>query len=452
MRCTSSIFTAVCLCAAALAGTAPVARAQDSIDLVPVHDPAEDEREKHVDPASPDDDPGAVAPSQPTQTAPSAPPAIVIDDAAAQQYRACLLRLGHDLDADARKCLRDVIAAAPGTAAALQAEAALFVLETHLDRPTSTADDADGAREATSRSVDIAPGRLGVGLAGGLLGVFTALNGGFLVGANMTVETQPIVLGTGAAAVVLGAAGGVGGYLLAEQLKLDEADARLIGSSLAWGAVIGGHLGVILGDTLDPQGSNPRVAVNTLDLALVTTTWAAGAGATVGATYLNLTEAQVGLINSGGMIGATWSPASVANVAEVMGQGADPRGVAIASLAPITLGLVGGGVLGAFVPMTWGEVLICDLGGVLGLVGGGAAMLASTNSGSPVLLFLPAAGALAGWSATAVGVVSWRSMRAAGAAAASRGPSPGTPFRLMAPLMLDRNGAIVPSIGVQGVL
>lgn len=389
--------------------------------------------------------------SGPTDSAPVpppavAPPTIVIDEASEQRYRECLDMLVRVGTAQGQVCLQRLVAEAPGTSGALQAAAALYVTRLRVERELSS-DRGATAVSPVDHVSDIAPGRLGIGVATGLLAVFTAVNGGVLVGVNSggAANFQMLALTTGAAAVVLGAVGGFGGYLLGEQLQLDEADARLIGSSLVWGSVVGGHLGMVLADSVARAGADSNTSFNALLFTFVGTTWVAGAGATAAATYLTLSEAQVGLINSGGMLGATWSPGIMGNLNN--GGGYDARSLALGSVAPIAAGLVAGGVLGALVPMSWGEVLICDLGGVLGLVAGGALMLSLPYSGSPMPAYLPPAGALIGWSGTAAGVVVWRHLRGE---SGSPGRSSRAQMQLTAPVVLDRRGAPVPALGVIG--
>lgn len=391
-----------------------------------------------------------------TPPGPATPPAsVLIDDVAEQRYRACLDFVKASEVEAARACFREVIATAPGTSAALQAATALFVLDARLDAPTVAPSNAARVDASASwDSVGILPGRLGTGLASGLLGAFTGITGGAILGNSPLGRggnPQLWIGGIGASAVVLGAAGGLGGYLLGEILELDEADARLIGSSLAWGAAFGGYLGFGAAVAIPSDTSlyNVPVGVGTL----LCTTWVAAIAGAAVASQLELTSGQVGLLNSGGLIGWLWGQAIADRLkapSEPYTGGPGPVELALGQSLPIPAGLLVGGVLAGFLDMSWGEALLCDLGGVLGLVAGGALSLAGV-SGWGLNLVWPAAGATTGWVLSLAGMTLWRVARGASASSSGSEGSQASAWRLTLPALFDRNGRAVPGLGVEGV-
>jgi hypothetical protein len=115
-------------------------------------------------------------------------------------------------------------------------------------------------------------------------------------------------------------------------------------------------------------------------------------------------------------------------------------------------GIAAGAALGQWLDMTWGEVLLCDLGGVLGLIGGGTAgyaiaLAAGGNGGTtPVYLVTGATGVgvLAGYGAGIAIVETWRKSRGAPLIR-------GAPDVMPAPVSLvDSHGHAVAGLGVVG--
>jgi hypothetical protein len=285
----------------------------------------------------------------------------------------------------------------PGTLAAMRAETALFVLGT----PPVVGGGSDA-------SFNIPAGRLGITTAAGAFGLWNAIAGGVLVGVNVpNVNGTALIGGTGVVGVAAGLGFGYGGYVLAEALKLDEGAARLVASSLVWGTVLGTAMApaIASADTNGPAGFN-------LSLATVV-----GAGYLAGGASLLLTsmvsfdEAQVSMINSGGAIGATLGLLALPNIASWGVPGVLPYSLAFAGAT--TAGLVGGGLLGRSLALTWGEALLCDLGAVLGIFAGGTIVAVA---GAPSLVFttaVPAIGLVGGYAGGLVFVGQWRASRGA---------------------------------------
>lgn len=330
----------------------------------------------------------------------------------------------------------------------------LFAEEPPLPSDKPVSDAAPTPTSARPASVEILPGRLGTGLALGLLGVFTGISGGAIVSSVPLAHggsPQLWIGGIGASAVTLGVAGGVGGYLLAEHLEFDEADARLIGSSLFWGAAMGGYVGFGTADAIPNGISRYNVAAG-VGVPLGTT-WVAGIAGAAVASQLELTTGKVALLNSGGMIGWLWGQTIAMHLkypTEPNTGGPDILELAFAQSLPMPAGLLVGGLLAGVLDLTWGEALLCDLGGVLGLVAGGAVTMATFTGWGPNLEWA-AAGASAGWGFSLVGMTLWRAARGADVAPSGSGGAQAGAWRLTLPALLDREGRPVTALGVQGV-
>lgn len=154
-------------------------------------------------------------------------------------------------------------------------------------------------------------------------------------------------------------------------------------------------------------------------------------------------EAQVGLINSGGMIGSFLGLLAMPHVAKAGAPNAIPYSVTF--VGATTLGLLGGGVLGRTLDMTWGEVLLCDLAGVLGGIGGAGVALAASGGNELGLTLPPAVGVVGGYGVGLALVHTWRSSR--GAPVLRNAPT----LRPMASAAFDGERA-VPTFGIAGVL
>jgi hypothetical protein len=157
-------------------------------------------------------------------------------------------------------------------------------------------------------------------------------------------------------------------------------------------------------------------------------------------------EAQAGLVNSGGFVGAVLGFLLDANLAA--SGFSDISVLSGAWVASTSVGLLAGGGLGRVLDMTWGEVLLCDLSGVLGLLLGGAASIAPAGSLQNVFVAtaIPAVGLVGGYGAGIAIVTQWRSSRGA---PILRGPpkaaalAPATSFAVI-------DGRAVPTFGLAG--
>lgn len=334
-----------------------------------------------------------------TTTTTTTPPPAWRDDARADlAYNACA-RLSETGTADleaARACYRDVIAQHPGTLAALRAETAVFVLGTPLV--------VRGGDEA----FNIPAGRLGITTAAGAFGLWNAIAGGVLLGFNIPdVNGTALIAGTGVVGVAAGLGFGYGGYVLAEKLQLDEGAARLVASSLVWGSVLGTSVApaIAFSDTNGLAGFNLSLAT------VVGAGYLAGGAALLLTSMVSFDEAQVSMINSGGAIGATLGLLALPHLSAAGVSDVAPYSLAFAGAT--TVGLVGGGLLGRSLALTWGEALLCDLGAVLGIFAGGTAVLVA---GLPSLAFataVPAIGLVGGYTGGLLFVGQWRASRGA---------------------------------------
>ncbi len=409
----------------------------------PATDPAPTEPAP-TEPAATEPAPTEPAPTAPAPTAPLAIEALpaVVDDADAEAaYQVCNALLHAPPDPAAapdaipaerrlRDCFSSVVVQHRGTLAALKADVAVVVLDATAKPP----------EEASL----IPPGRLGITTAAGLFGVWNGVAGGAMTALTIPdINPTGLVAGTGAAAVATGIGFGIGGYLIAEKLQLDEGAARLVASSLVWSTVLGAGVSVAIGSAAADSGFAPQ-----LSLATVVGAGYVGAGATLLLTqYMSFDEAQVAMINSGGIVGAALGIVVDANLASASAGQASPTTLSLAFVGSTALGLGVGGLLGRRYALTWGEALLCDLGLVLGGVIGGTGSivfgLATGGVNVPVVTFLPLAGMVAGYGAGMFFVGQWRDGR-------------GVPVLRGLPAVrpivstLTTGRAVVPSVGVAG--
>ena len=286
---------------------------------------------------------------------------------------------------------------------------------------------------------EIPAGRLGVSATLGLFGVWNAVAGGILVGVNTPSVNGPLlVAGSGAAAVGLGIAAGVGGYYLAEALKLDEGSARLVASGVVWGTVLGTAIAPSIAQLEGPAGFNLALG------GVVGAGYVGGGAALLLSSLVPFDEAQVSMINSGGMMGSTVGLLLLPNLAAAGVQ--DTSMYSLTFIGSTMLGLTAGGVVGRYANYTWGETLLCDLGAVLGVVAGGTASVVLGLSGGNNMALLtapPAVGLVGGYVVTALMVREWRANR--GAPIWRDAPSV-RPVAMAIPV----GRSVVPSLGVMG--
>ncbi len=362
-------------------------------------------------------DPADPSPTPTTPTPPACMDGAAFDARAEERLASCLEAIAAGKDLEARACLRAVVEEAPGTLPAAKAGSAIAVLDAQV---LAGRDHNDV--EATANATLIPAGRLGITTAAGLFGVWNGVAAGLITQVTAPGLNPGITLiGSGVLAVGLGATFAVGGYMLADKLELDEGAARLVASGLLWGTNIGIGSAFVAGDAL--ALTNSTLA---LDAALLTVVLGgyAGAGAALGiASLVEFDEAQVSLINTGGWIGSLLGLLILPNYATYgafFGPGTLALyGATYAALA--TAGLLGGGVAGRFLHLTWGEALLADLGGVAGVVLGGALSLGvvATTGGTlgqasvPFVTGAVALGALGGAAGAIGGAMVWRNARGA---------------------------------------
>ncbi|MBM4282300.1 MAG: hypothetical protein FJ137_16610 [Deltaproteobacteria bacterium] len=346
------------------------------------------------------------APPAPEATPPPAPDTRTLrdDPVADAALAACTAKVGAvDDGAEAVACFRAVAAGHPGTLAAVKADASAAVLE---------------RKPATTPGI-IPPGRLGITAAAGLFGVWNGVAAGWTINANVpNLDSTAVAGATGVGAVLVGVGFGAGGYFLAERWKLNEGAARLVASGLVWGSVIGTGLAPTIYDAINGgDASAPPFSVAML--GIVGMGYVGGGAALLATTLTTFDEAQVAMLNSGGIAGATIGVLllpnlSVFRVSNVLPYSLNFVGATVA-------GLAAGTALGRIVDLTWGETLICDLGMVLGgVLGGTGSLVSGSFSGSwpettrvLVATALPAVGLIGGYGAALGFLTSWRSTRGA---------------------------------------
>gem|GEM_PF-1450772 len=384
---------------------------------------------------------GPVVPAAPVETpvVATTPPGPRVDVEAEVDYRLCKERLqgaGPKTASEglspaerevARACYASVIVKHQGTEAALKAAAGLVVFDALLRAPAQS-------------GLEIPAGRLGISTTLGLFGVWNAVAGGILIGSNAPnlVDGAGLVAGTGAAAVALGIGAGVGGYFLADALQLDEGAARLVASGVVWGTVLGTAMAPSIAQLEGPAGFNLAIG------GVVGAGYIGGGAALLLSSLVTFDEAQVGMINSGGLIGSGVGLLLLPNLASA--------GVLDTSMYSLTfigstmIGLTAGGIVGRTVNYTWGETLLCDLGAVLGVVAGGTVSVVAGMSGAtemPLLTAPPAVGLVGGYVVSALIVREWRASR--GAPIWRDAPSV-RPVAMAVPV----GRTMVPTVGVMG--
>lgn len=296
-------------------------------------------------------------------------------------------------------CLANVVTTYAGTPAGYRADGALQALSKFT--PSSPEDTVLGG-------FDVPPGRLELSSTLGLYGVWTGVASGIAAFAHVPVLPAALgILGTGALSVGLGVGFGFGGYALADHFDLDEGDSRLVASSLVWGTTFG----IAAVPALFGFGLQDAFGVS-VPLATIVLSGALGGAAALAVTQVaKFNTAEVSLINTGGWIGALFGLLSLPNL--LLWNVQTPALHSLSYISFGALGLASGVIASQFLHMTWGETLLLDLGGVLGLVASGTLVFALNATGAfnvPDEILIPlntavvGLGALGGVALTAVGI------------------------------------------------
>lgn len=292
-------------------------------------------------------------------------------------FAACLAtaRPSED-DAPLRGCLETLRGAYPGTPAALQAEGALAALRAL--RPDA----------ADTGAFSFPPGRLELSSTAGLFGIWNGIAAGIITAIHLPgIDPTLATLGTGALSLGLGMGFGFGGYALAERFDLAEGDSRLITAGLLWGTVMGIAAAPIVAERNLPDRLNVSVPL----LGVVAGGYLGGAASLLVGMRADITPAQVSLLNTGGWVGALFGLLMIPNLEAYRVQQATPY--ALTYLGAQSLGLAAGALASRWLDASWGETLLIDLGGVLGLVASGTLVFALNASGAfvstPGTLLLP---------------------------------------------------------------
>ncbi len=274
--------------------------------------------------------------------------------------------------------------AAPESLDSIRARAALSMIEALTVAEVPPPPPAFGA------------GRLELVGVSGLFGVWNAVAGGVSVASLAQLDGGPAFLGTAAGALVAGVGFGVGGYYLGEALELDESKSKLVASGLIWGSNMGMALAPLVASAaIDTGTALPLIVLTPIVLA----GYAGGAGGLAAGMFIDLTPADVSMVNSGGFFGSVVGGLMLTNLLAWQVSGTAPY--SLTYVAFNAAGLAAGGLLAKNSDYTWGETLVADLGMAIGgttLGLGSAGVLLFSSSGDPRV----AAGLVTG--ATALGM------------------------------------------------
>jgi hypothetical protein len=129
-----------------------------------------------------------------------------------------------------------------------------------------------------------------------------------------------------------------------------------------------------------------------------------------------VTSAQVSMLNTGGWVGSLLGVFALLDITAA-GNAVNGGALSAAYLGISTLGLAGGALAGTFIDFTWGETLLLDLGGVLGLVAGGTIGLAVASqnvfpgaAGTDFATGMAGGGTLLGLGAMAATLITLRTL------------------------------------------
>ncbi len=369
-----------------------------------------------------------------------------VDMAADEQYAICLRLLRQAQDASGRACLERVVEQAPGSTAALRAESVLSAIP-----PRAPLRGAVLPR----RPIPFEPGHLELALTSGLFGAYNGAVGAVWLATNPGALPLFVSAAGGAGAVVLGGGFALGSWLVADGLDLSAGDARLVASGIGWGAGLGLTLapwlfslsGVPWPDAaLPPFRHNLEQALPLALLPSVVGGYLGLGSAAVLATLLELEDAQVSTMNTGGGVGLLVGLAATP-LFSLMGLG-DPLYTALLYLGSTSIGLASGLGVAQLLRLDLWEVLLIDLGtmAAFALVGGGALLLRSAGPPSRELDVVAggaaALGAAAGLVSTTAAVSFFRVRR--GESASRAGILPLDVLFAPPSALLDRDRQMVP--------
>lgn len=373
-----------------------------------------------------------------------------IDVSADERFEACMRLIAAQRRPEARACLRALIDTTEGSTAALRARAALSV----LDAPAPTVNEV-----APATPEPFPAGRLELVSTAALFGVWNGAAGAVVAGQAPGVVPPYVSLAGGAAAVGLGAAFGLGTWLLSERLELSAGDSRLIASGIGWGTALGLSLAPwafslsgtpFPGALFDPFSKDFERGLAVTLVPTVLSGYLGLAGTFALSRFVDLEPAQVATANTGGLVGFGLGLA-LTPFFQLIGLG-DPLWLGLAYLGSTSVGLLSGLGVAHLLKLDLLEVWLCDLGAALGFVvvgGAGLFLGPALGGGTAVSVLLGGATALAtlGGLVGATAGVSWARVQR-GELISRVG---GIPLEvLFAPpeATLDRDGKLVPIVSL----
>lgn len=396
----------------------------------PVVEAAPVVEEAPVDSAAAQPSPPDAVPVEPAEAPPPSPS--TVSPVAVDLFSPCVLLARRGVSrSEVDACLQHAVTSDPESLSAVRARAAKTML------------DAVGVAEAPAFA---APGRLELVGVGGVFGVWNAIAVGTTVGISTNADPGPMLIGTAVLALAAGVGFGYGGHLLGEEAALDEGGGKLVASGLVWGTNMGIAAAFFALDAIRPETSGLQAM--SLFGPIVTMGYVGGAVGFAAAKLGRFDAAQVSLVNSGGALGSFLGGMVAINMLQQGVQGTAPY--AFTYMAGNAVGLVGFGVLGNTLKLTWSETLIGDLGMVIGGTVGGLGMVGAllsmggNNNGAAVTLTTGAAsvGAVGGYAAGLLVATMLRTGDDISAAPkVALTPSSGA--------VVDGTGALVPTMGMQ---
>ncbi len=323
--------------------------------------------------------PATPAPAESTPPAETTPPVdereAPVDAEAAEAARAACMAL--DEQPAMLTCLERVVAEHPATTAAERARGALDLLQrpavdAGAEPPTAVdvTPPPDDNQMMAGLPAFLKPGRLELGFAGGVLGVWAGGAAGILMGTNadqMSLRVEPWiwVLSTGALAVGGGLAGAATGYGVAHAFDLDQGAAWSFTAGATWGA---SYVISVL-PALYELSTPPWYLTD--DIIGVTPLLGAGAGAATVLTLALVLDpeiSEISMMNTGGWIGGLAGLLIGFNVS-MWSEDLNAFPITTTALSYSlfkTGGLVSGLLAAQLLDLTWGETLVGDFGAALG--------------------------------------------------------------------------------------
>jgi hypothetical protein len=360
---------------------APVAFAQEAPADDKVEDKVDEEEAAPADEAAPAETPPAEeTPADPAEAEPPPPPPPVeeappppggdmvnlgVDRELDDRMERCYELIAERKDKAARACLEEV-ANSEATTAGLVARGVRRAYRLQWD---AQAKDEDPAAEA----------RLWMGVTGGVFGLQHGLSLGILLNTNFAGSINPALgILIGGALTIGGSIGyGVLGAWAAEEYGLTAGDAHLLFAGGFWGGVLGAQLATLI--TFYGRFNDFNTGSNVLTLSQLVGALALGTGALV-LERGQMTDGQVSLMNTGGLLGAF-----IAGMALTTTAAFAPFSEPLLIMAPLMAGQLAGLGAGIFLKdmfdYSWGEVLLLDLGGVIGFLSTGTIILAAGVAG-----------------------------------------------------------------------